>query len=88
MKINRGHARCIAAGLRYIKQNEECDYTIIMDSDGEDRPVEIKKELIKKIRLNPKNSVVAKRVKRSEGIIFQTLYHIHKLTTFIFTGKK
>ena len=87
MKTNRGHARCIAVGLRYIKQTEECDYTIIMDSDGEDRPVEIK-ELIKKIRSNPKNSVVAKRIKRSEGIIFQTLYHIHKLTTYIFTGKK
>ena len=87
MRENRGHARCIAAGIRYINQNEECDYTIIMDSDGEDRPIEIR-ELIKKIRLNPKNSVVAKRVKRSEGIMFQTLYHIHKLTTYIFTGKK
>ena len=38
MKINRD-ARCIAAGLRYIKQNEECDYTIIMDSDGEIGPL-------------------------------------------------
>jgi hypothetical protein len=58
-----------------------------MDSDGEDRPIEIK-DLVNKITEEPQNSVVAKRVKRSEGAIFQTLYQIHKLITFIFTGKK
>ena len=46
------------------------DYTILMDSDGEDRPIEIK-ELIKKIRLNPKNSVVAKRVKDQRALCFK-----------------
>tara|TARA_A100000164_G_scaffold203430_1_gene180525 strand:- start:176 stop:1048 length:873 start_codon:yes stop_codon:yes gene_type:complete len=87
MKKNRGHARCNALGLRYINSKESYDYVIIMDSDGEDRPVEIK-DLINKITENPENSVVAKRVKRSEGLIFQTLYKIHKLITFIFTGEK
>ena len=87
MKENRGHARCNAFGLRYINSNETYDYVIIMDSDGEDRPVEIK-DLINKISEKPENSVVAKRVKRSEGLIFQTLYQIHKLITLIFTGKK
>ena len=42
MKENRGHARCNAFGLRYINSNEKYDYVIIMDSDGEDRPVDIK----------------------------------------------
>ena len=87
MKKNKGHARCNALGLRYINSNETFDYVIIMDSDGEDRPVEIK-DLINKIIEKPENSVVAKRVKRSEGLIFQTLYQIHKLITLIFTGKK
>ena len=87
MKKNRGHARCNALGLRYINSKESYDYVIIMDSDGEDRPVEIK-DLINKITNNPEKSVVAKRVKRSEGLIFQTLYKIHKFITFIFTGKK
>ena len=87
MKENRGHARCNAFGLRYINSNEKYDYVIIMDSDGEDRPVEIK-NLINKITEAPETSVVAKRIKRSEGIIFQTLYQVHKLITFIFTGKK
>ena len=58
-----------------------------MDSDGEDRPIEIN-SLINKIIEEPNISVVAKRVKRSEGLIFQTLYQAHKLITFIFTGKR
>ena len=87
MKENRGHARCNAFGLRYINLNEAYDYVILMDSDGEDRPIEIK-DLIKKIDQEPETSVVAKRIKRSEGPIFQNLYKIHKLITLIFTGKK
>jgi len=87
MKKNKGHARCNAFGLRYINLNEKYDYVIVMDSDGEDRPVEIS-SLINKIGEEPEASVVAKRIKRSEGPIFQTLYRVHKLITFIFTGKK
>ena len=86
MKKNRGHARCNAFGIRYIFQNKEFDNLIIMDGDGEDRPVEIK-SLVVKIKENPNVSVVAKRVKRSEGPFFKSLYHLHKLITFIFTGK-
>ena len=87
MKENKGHARCNAFGLRYINLNETYDYVIVMDSDGEDRPVEIS-SLINYIIQEPETSVVAKRIKRSEGLIFQTLYQVHKLITFIFTGKK
>ena len=43
-----------------------------MDSDGEDRPIEIEK-FVKVIKKNPDVSVVAKRIKRSEGKIFQKL---------------
>jgi len=57
-----------------------------MDSDGEDRPVEIK-ELLDKILKFPGISVVAKRIKRSEGLIFKTLYQIHKLLTYVFSGQ-
>ena len=64
---------CIATGLKYIFQKEDFDYVIPMDGDGEDRPEEIK-SLIEKIKENPSLSVVAKRVKRSEGPFFQFLY--------------
>ena len=31
MKENRGHARCIASGLKYIFEKKEFDYVIPMD---------------------------------------------------------
>ncbi len=86
MKENRGHARCNALGIRYIFQNKKFDNLILMDGDGEDRPEEIK-SLVEKLKENPNLSVVAKRVKRSEGIFFQSLYQLHKIITFIFTGQ-
>ena len=87
MKENRGHARCNAFGIRYIIQNEKFDYLILMDGDGEDRPLELE-SLIKEALKNSNCSVVAKRVKRSEGIFFQFLYLMHKIITYFFTGKK
>ena len=86
MRENRGHARCNAFGLRYIFQNKKFDNLILMDGDGEDRPEEIKSLVTKAIE-NPNSSVVAKRVKRSEGPLFQSLYQLHKLITFVFTGQ-
>ena len=65
---------------------KEFDNLILMDGDGEDRPEEIK-SLVQKIIENPILSVVAKRVKRSESFLFQFLYQVHKLITYIFTGK-
>ena len=87
MRENKGHARCNAFGIRYVIKNKNFDYLILMDSDGEDRPVELKK-LINKILEDPNKSVVAKRIKRSEGSFFQFLYYMHKLITLVFTGKK
>ena len=85
MDENRGHARCNAFGIRYVCKNENFDYLILMDGDGEDRPEEIK-SFINKIKKEPDKSVVAKRVKRSEGPFFQFLYQMHKLITLVFTG--
>jgi len=87
MKENKGHARCNASGVKYINKKENFDYVILMDGDGEDRPQEIK-DLINEISIHPETSVVAKRIKRSEGPIFQLMYQIHKLVTYLFTGEK
>ena len=87
MKQNRGHARCNAFGLRYLSKKDDFDHLIIMDGDGEDRPEEIK-YLVNQALEEQEVSVVAKRVKRSEGPIFQILYEIHKLITLLFTGKQ
>ena len=86
MKENRGHARCNAAGLKYINEKEDVDYVIPMDGDGEDRPEELK-PLIDKAKEYPDKVITADRIKRSEGFIFKFCYLVHKYLTFIFTGQ-
>jgi len=83
---NRGHGRCNAAGLKYIYEKEDFDYVIPMDGDGEDRPEEIP-QFVEKIVKNPDIPVVGKRVKRSENNAFKFCYEIHKILTYLFTGK-
>ena len=86
MKINQGHTRCIATGLKYIYENEDFDYVIPMDGDGEDRPEEII-EFLKQVKNSNEKPIVGERIKRSENLIFKTCYLIHKLITLTFTGK-
>ena len=85
IKNNQGHARCIATGLKYIFDNEEFDYIIPMDGDGEDRPQEISK-FVEFFKYDDTKPIVGERIKRSEGLVFKISYTIHKLVTFIFTG--
>ena len=86
MKENRGHARCIAAGLKYIFENREFDFVIPMDGDGEDRPEEIK-NFIQLSEQSKEKSITGERVKRSEGLFFQLCYQFHKFLTLAFTGQ-
>ena len=86
MKINQGHARCIATGLKYIYEKEDFDYVIPMDGDGEDRPEEIK-EFLYKIENLKNKTLIGERIKRSESLLFKICYQFHKLITFTFTGK-
>ena len=86
MKENKGHARCIASGLKYIFEKKEFDFIIPMDGDGEDRP----EEIINFINLSEQSvekSIIGERVKRSEGLFFQLCYQFHKFLTLAFTGK-
>ena len=86
MRENRGHQRCTAFGIRYIVTKINFDRVIIMDGDGEDRPEEIR-NLVELAIKDSNLSVVAKRVKRSEGMLFRTLYIAHKYLTLFFTGR-
>ena len=86
MKENRGHARCIASGLKYIYEKKEFDYVIPMDGDGEDRPEEIK-NFIQLAEQSNDQSIVGERVKRSESLFFKFCYQFHKFLTLSFTGQ-
>ena len=85
MKENRGHARCIASGLKYIFEKKDFDFVIPMDGDGEDRPEEIR-NFIQLSEESSEKSIIGERVKRSEGLFFQLCYQFHKLLTLAFTG--
>ena len=61
MRNNKGHARCIAAGLKHIAENEDFDYVIPMDGDGEDRPEEIK-DFLNQIKNTDGIPVVGERI--------------------------
>ena len=82
MRYNLGHAVC-SARMKYAIQNYKFDYLILMDADGEDRPVEII-DLINKAKSLGNLSVVAKRVK-DQRTIFKMFFYIK--FNFIFTGK-
>jgi len=86
MKENKGHARCNAAGLKYISANSAFDLVVPMDADGEDRPEELGPLLCKAYE-HPDKVITANRVKRSEGLFFKFCYLAHKYLTFVFTGK-
>ncbi len=85
MKENRGHARCIASGLKYIFEKKEFDFVIPMDGDGEDRPEEIK-NFIHQAKQSDDKTIVGERTKRSESLFFKICYQLHKLLTLGFTG--
>lgn len=85
MKENRGHARCNAAGLKHISENENFDYVIPMDGDGEDRPEDLNL-LFNKSKEHPDKVITGDRVKRAEGPLFRFCYETHKYMTYIFTG--
>ena len=86
MKKKQGHARCFAAGLKFLTEKEDFDYTILMDGDGEDRPEELNL-FYNKSNENPLKTITADRIKRSEGLLFKLLYESHKILAYLFTGK-
>ena len=86
MRENKGHARCIASGLKYIFKKKEFDYVIPMDGDGEDRPEEIK-NFIHLANQHENQSIIGERIKRSESLFFKLCYLTHKVITLTFTGQ-
>ncbi len=83
---NVGSQRAIALGLLYIKKIKNDFIVTVMDSDGEDDPVEVSKM----ISLAMKNSnyvITSNRKSRKETRIIIFLYHLHLLLTFLFTLK-
>ena len=86
LKKNLGSQKSICVGLKYLKKKRTKAIIVIIDSDGEDDPKQVKK-LINLAEKNPKSVISVNRLKRRENIFFKFLYKLHLFITFLFTGK-
>ena len=84
LRTNIGHQRALAIALAYLNATAPPDTTVIMDGDGEDRPVDAPRLLEAAER--ERRIVFAERRRRSEGPLFALLYHSYRLLHWLLTG--
>lgn len=86
LRSNLGHQRAIAVGLTFLYQERNALTAIVMDGDGEDLPEDVPR-LLTAFEATGRNKVVfAERLRRSEGLVFTTFYHIYRLLHRILVG--
>jgi hypothetical protein len=84
LAVNLGHQRAIATGLVNVA-HQNADRVMVMDSDGEDLPV----DAIRLISLSldsPDAILVGQRTKRSESLCFRIGYFFYRLGFRALTG--
>ena len=89
LKTNIGHQRAIAVGLQYVyNEVNDCDYVVVLDSDGEDNPHDIPTLLEKAVENSNRKIIFAQRKKRQESVMFKTGYFFYKYLFYFLTGQK
>lgn len=88
LRRNLGHQRAIAVALAFLDAHRPFDVLAIMDGDGEDNPRDLPRLLECLRREGGRKIVFAKRIRRSEGLLFSTLYHLYRWIHFVLTGVK
>lgn len=84
---NVGHQKAIAIGLQYVANEISwAQEVIVMDSDGEDKPINVK-GLLEGLKKDKIDIVVAERSRRSESMGFVLFYKIYKAIFRVFTGR-
>ena len=86
LNCNLGHQKAITIGLGHIVENESFDAVIIMDSDGEDNPAYIN-DMLNSYDIDQDKIIIARRDKRSEGLLFKIGYYCYKSIFRILTGE-
>jgi hypothetical protein len=84
---NLGHQRAIAVGLARVAARADHDAVVVMDSDGEDRPDDVAR-LLHALQEEPGRAVMARRARRSEGLLFRSFYALYKLIFRVLTGQR
>lgn len=89
LNTNVGHQRAIAIGLQYVFHEEnDYDYVVVMDSDGEDIPQHLVDLLKKSKQVNDTKVIFAQRNKRQESKTFKMGYFFYKHLFYFLTGQK
>jgi polyisoprenyl-phosphate glycosyltransferase len=86
LALNLGHQRAIAVGLASVCERTDIDGVVVMDSDGEDRPDDLR-ALIAVWQTHPKHVVLARRAERSEAMAFKMGYLAYKVLFRVLTGR-
>jgi polyisoprenyl-phosphate glycosyltransferase len=82
---NVGNQRAIAIGLSHIVTKTTCNFLVVMDGDGEDRPSDVP-TLVKTLLDNPNALVTAQRQSRSEVLMYKVCYIFFKTLFRSLTG--
>jgi polyisoprenyl-phosphate glycosyltransferase len=88
LRRNVGHQRAIAIGLALLAERGEHTTIAIMDADGEDRADDLPRLLERLIRDPPVEVVFAERLRRTERLLFQVLYHAYRAIHLALTGAR
>ena len=87
LAANLGHQRAIAVGLMAVAERTDADLVAVMDSDGEDRPAELRTMIERAAGLADK-AIVAQRSERSESVLFKTFYALYTRVFRLLTGQR
>ena len=88
LRHNVGHQRAIAIGLSHIEAQIPCEALVVMDSDGEDRPEDVPRLLAELDRHGGRRIIFAERLRRSEGLVFATMYALYRALHVLLTGER
>ena len=84
LKKNVGSQKAIYTGLKKLKKNSN-SIVVVMDSDGEDNPLKLKKLIIKAQKYSD-SIIFARRSKRTENYFLKFLNNIRLFINFLLTG--
>lgn len=87
LAANIGHQRAIAVGLMAVAERPDTGLVAVMDSDGEDRPAELR-AMVERAGGVAHKAIVAQRSERSESVFFKTFYALYTRVFRLLTGQR
>lgn len=88
LHTNLGHQRALAVGLAWLQTRPaENNFTVILDSDGEDNPLEIPR-MLQALEVSQSLACVAVRGERQEGLRFRIGYGFYQWLILVLSGQR